>query len=56
MAKNKSGERQEIKEESKKKADCTSSVERIEASEKQKAAAAQKSEESRKKIESGSIQ
>ena len=35
MAKNKSGERK-IKEESKKKADCRSSIERIEALEKQK--------------------
>ena len=36
MAKNKSGERKKIKKESKKNADCRSSVERIEASEKQK--------------------
>ena len=59
MEKNKSEERKQIKEESKKKADCRSSVERIEA-EKQKVVvpgtAAQKAEESRRKIESGSIQ
>ena len=36
LEKNKSGERKKIKEESKKKADCRSSTERIEPSEKQK--------------------
>ena len=60
MAKNKSGERKKIKEETKKKADCRSSVERIEASEKQKKVDSTEQhknlKKSGRKIESGSIQ